>query len=442
MKTIVYLTILFWGCHVALNAQNNYPIIDKYISDYQFDRALIAIDAEVQTKELQEKKSICYKGLDNYSKAIEVLLPLAQEFPDDLKIKSEIALCYQALSNWSASLNYYDVLIKLDPVNVYYKIKRAEMLFRLDNYKEALIDYKTLSEEYKLSNMIKRSAQCFENMNELDSAVYYYTKALEADTLDVFSTASLININIKQKSFGAAMKLSDSFVEKDSTNRQINLLNGLSYYGADLYEDAVSRFERCYLNGDSSLVVNRSLGISYYSLGENDAALPFLQKAYIQDSTNARVLYCLAVISNEVKNYADAAKYFETLLDRTIPPDMYLYLYFRGLAKAYEGLEGYKEAVENYAKAVEYGTKNQDMYLYFSLATIYDYELRQADKALEYYLKYQSSLGNYLEELKERNDQDERDKHEILRMETGIKALDLQIERLEVELAKKTTDAK
>lgn len=229
MRTLIYLTIFFIGYSPLLEAQNNYPIIDEYIASYQFDKALLAIENENQTKELQEKRAICYKGLDNYSKAIELLSSLSQEYPEDLQIKSEMALSYQALSNWSAGLNCYNALIGLDSVNVYYKIKRADMLYRLENYKEALVDYKVLTDDYKLSNMIKRSAQCFENMNELDSAMVYYSKAIEADTMDVFSIASLININIKQKNFEEAMRLSDSYVEKDSTNRQINLLNGLSY---------------------------------------------------------------------------------------------------------------------------------------------------------------------------------------------------------------------
>ncbi|MBD8347384.1 tetratricopeptide repeat protein [Dysgonomonas sp. HGC4] len=440
MRTLIYLTIFFIGYYPLLKAQNNYPIIDEYIASYQFDKALIVIENENQTKELQEKRAISYKGLDNYSKAIEVLSSLSQAYPEDLQIKSEMALCYQALSNWSAGLNCYNALIELDSVNIYYKIKRADMLYRLDNYKDALVDYKALTDDYKLSNMIKRSAQCFENMNELDSAMAYYSKAIEADTMDVFSIASLININIKQKNFEEAMRLSDSFVEKDSTNRQINLLNGLSYYGADFYEDAVSRFRRCYLNGDSSLVVNRSLGISYYSLGQNEEALPFLLKAYAQDSTNLRVLYCLGVISNEIRDYANSVTYFGTLLDRTIPADMYLYLYFRGLAKGYEGLEEYKEAVDNYEEATRYGTRNQNMYLNFTLATIYDYDLRQADKALNYYLKYQASLRDYLEELKRREDKDETHKLEMTNVESSIKTLNSQIGRLEKEVAKVTTD--
>lgn len=440
MRTLIYLTIFFIGYSPLLEAQNSYPIIDEYVANYQFDKALIAIENENQTKELQEKRVICYKGLDNYSKAIEVLSSLSYEYPEDLQIKSEMALCYQALSNWSAGLNCYNALIELDSINVYYKIKRADMLYRLDNYKDALADYKLLSDKYKLSNMIKRSAQCFENMNEPDSAMVYYSKAIEADTMDVFSIASLININIKQKNFGEAMKLSDSFVEKDSINRQINLLNGLSYYGADFYEDAIPRFERCYLNGDSSLVVNRSLGISYYSLGQNEEALPFLLKAYAQDSTNLRVLYCLGVISNEIKDYTNSVNYFGTLLDRTIPADMYLYLYFRGLAKGYEGLEEYKEAAENYTEATKYGTKNQNMYLNFTLATIYDYDLRQADKALNCYLIYQKSLVDYLEELKKREDKDETQKQEMTNVESSIKILNSHIGRLEKELAKVTTD--
>lgn len=440
MRTLILFVILFLGYIAGLNAQVEYSLIDDYIANYQFDKALKYIDSQEETKELLKQKALCYKGLDNYSKAIEVLKSLAQVDKDDLKLKSEMALCYQALSNWSGSLTCYNELISLDSLNVYYKIKRAEMLFRLEDYKAALSDYKMLSDKYGLTNMIKRSAQCFENINLPDSAIVYYTEAIKADTTDVFSIASLININIKLKNFGSAIQLSDDFVEKDSTNKQINLLNGLSYYGADFYDEAVLRFQRCYLNGDSSLVVNRSLGISYYSLGENEKAFPYLLKAYTQDTTNNRVLYCLGVVSNEMRNFNNSVIYFEKILEKTIPSDMILYLYYRGLAKGYEGLEEYKNAAMNYKEATKYGQQNQNMYLYFTLGTIYDYELGEPSLALEYYVKYQNGLKNYLEKLKQKEDKE--DAFEIKNVEASILSLNSHIGRLEKALAKNTMELK
>ena len=440
MRTLILFVILFLGYIAGLNAQVEYSLIDDYIASYQFDKALKYIDSQEETKELLKQKALCYKGLDNYSKAIEVLKSLAQVDKDDLKLKSEMALCYQALSNWSGSLTCYNELISLDSLNVYYKIKRAEMLFRLEDYKAALSDYKMLSDKYGLTNMIKRSAQCFENINLPDSAIVYYTEAIKADTTDVFSIASLININIKLKNFGSAIQLSDDFVEKDSTNKQINLLNGLSYYGADFYDEAVLRFQRCYLNGDSSLVVNRSLGISYYSLGENEKAFPYLLKAYTQDTTNNRVLYCLGVVSNEMRNFNNSVIYFEKILEKTIPSDMILYLYYRGLAKGYEGLEEYKNAAMNYKEATKYGQQNQNMYLYFTLGTIYDYELGEPSLALEYYVKYQNGLKNYLEKLKQKEDKE--DAFEIKNVEASILSLNSHIGRLEKALAKNTMELK
>ncbi len=440
MRTLILFVSLFLGYIAGLNAQVEYSLIDDYIASYQFDKALKYIDSQEETKELLKQKALCYKGLDNYSKAIEVLKSLSRVDKHDLKLKSEMALCYQALSNWSGSLICYDELISLDSLNVYYKIKRAEMLFRLEDYKAALSDYRMLSDKYGLTNMIKRSAQCFENINLPDSAIVYYTEALKADTTDVFSIASLININIKLKNFGAAIQLSDDFVEKDSINKQINLLNGLSYYGADFYEEAVHRFERCYLNGDSSLVVNRSLGISYYSLGENDKAFPYLLKAYTQDTTNNRVLYCLGVVSNEMRNFNNSVIYFQKILEKTIPSDMILYLYYRGLAKGYEGLEEYRNAAINYKEAAKYGQQNQNMYLYFTLGTIYDYELGEPSLALEYYVKYQNGLKNYLEKLKLKEDKE--DAFEIKNVEASILSLNSHIGRLEKALTKNTMELK
>ena len=78
MRILILFVSLFLGYIVGLNAQVEYSLIDDYIANYQFDKVLKYIDSQEETKELFKFKAICYKGLDNYSKAIEVLKSLAQ----------------------------------------------------------------------------------------------------------------------------------------------------------------------------------------------------------------------------------------------------------------------------------------------------------------------------------------------------------------------------
>ncbi len=445
MRTIVSL---FFICNcLYLYCQDKQELIDEYISNFQYSRALSYIEEQDMNKELLLKNALCYRGLDDYSKAVDILSALSEEYPLDIKIKSELALCYQALSNWQAGLNCYDNMIEMDSTNIYYKKQRADMLFRLGDFKSALSSYNYLTDNYGMKNMTKRSAQCYENMNMADSAIVYYKRAWEIDSTDSFSAASLINLNIKQaerklpatvRYLSDAIRYSEEYIKKDSTNKQINLLNALSYYAANDYELAAERFERCNAAGDSSLVVNRSAGISYYSLGMNIMAYPYLLKAYEQDSTNNNVLYCLGVVSNELAEYKVAVKCFATLLRRTIPADITLYSYYKGLASGYEGTGENTLAVNNYRMAEQYATSGQNMYMYYNIASLYDYHLKQPELALEYYTKYKGSLMSYLEKLKNIPDLDNTDIAEIKSTESKITSLSSHMERLEKTIKKDT----
>jgi tetratricopeptide (TPR) repeat protein len=270
-------------------------------------------------------------------------------------------------------------------------------------------------------------AQCFEKMNEPDSAMIYFKRAWEINPADSFSAASLVNLCLKTDRKLEALAHSTAWLEKDSTDRQMNLLNALTYYMMDNYEEAIARFKKCYEEGDSSLVVTRSLGISYYSLKENYEAEIFLDKAFRQDSTNNNVLYCLAVSSNELADHKKAIPLFQKLLNRTIPPDLTLYLYYKGLASAYDKGAHFEDAAAAYKKALAYAGANQKMTTYYTMGQLYENQMKDISKALEYYRLYRISLKEYQESLQK---QENPDRSDITDVRLRIRYLDDHIEQL------------
>lgn len=67
------------------------------------------------------------------------------------------------------------------------------------------------------------------------------------------------------------------------------------------------------------------------------------------------------------------------------------------------------------------------MYLYFSLATLYDYDLNNSEQALINYVEYKKSLLTHLENIKLNKDSDSI---EIREIEYKLKNLETHIERL------------
>ncbi|WP_029903663.1 tetratricopeptide repeat protein [Prevotella sp. 10(H)] len=432
-KIVIIICLLFSGILNAFS-QSDQDQLREYLRNFQYQKALDYIEMQEPTKDLFIQKALCYKALGNYQKSLEILYPLSKEYNGDLQIITEMAVCYEALSQRDSGIDCYNELIRLDSANVYFKMQKADLLYQQGKYRQSLELFRHINEDHGMTNALKRVGQCYEKLNLPDSALLYFKEAWEINPYDGFSAASFVNLCLKTQRTPEAVAYSDKYMETDTTNHQMNLLNALSYYSINDFESAISKFEGCINRGDSSLIVNRSLGLSYYSIGESEKAYPYLDRAFAQDTTNNNVLYCLAVTCNDEAKYDDAAFYFQKLLDRTIPPDMALYLYYRGMAIAYERNMKNQEAVDSYLLALNYAKGNQKMHLYYTIAQLYELFLREDADALVYYKLYNTSLTEYYEDLKVKADTEPM---EIEETKMKLDNLDGYIKRLEKRITKK-----
>lgn len=404
-KTLILLSFLI--VHSVLFSQTVENELEAYIQNFQYQKALEYISDKEPSAYLQFQEAMCYKALGNYLKSIDILQRLSTDNPENVRVKSELANCFAITGRRQAGIDCYNDLIRLDSTNLYYKIQKAELLFQQTKYEKALCLFKEIYGCNNSPNTLTQIAQCFEKMNQADSAMVYFKAAWDTNPSDSYSAASLVNLCLKAGRSLEALTHSTVYLEKDSTDQQMNLLNALTYYVMDNYEEAISRFKKCYEAGDSSLIVNRSLGISYYSLRENYEAEIFLDKAFRQDTTNNNVLYCLAVSSNELADHKKAIPLFRKLLDRTIPSDLTLYLYYKGLASAYDKGSLFEDAVEAYKKALIYAGTNQKMTINFTIGQLYENQVKDSSNALIHYQNYRHDLNGYLEGLIKKNETDE-----------------------------------
>jgi len=424
----IYITTILLIFYSIAYSQNKENPLDNYILNFQYQKALEYISTQEPTKELLLQQAMCYKALGSYQKAVEILEMLSTEYTENIRVKSELANCYTVLGRRQAGIDCYNDLILIDSTNLYYQIQKAELLYQGGKYDMALDLFYTVYSHNQSPNTLTQIAQCYEKMNQIDSAMVYYKSAWEVNPHDGFSAASLVNLCLKDKRIPEALAYSTRYMESDTTNQQMNLLNALTYYVMDNYEEAVTRFRKCYEAGDSSLVVNRSLGISYYSLKDNYEAEIYLDKAFRQDTTNNNVLYCLAVASNELADHKKAIPLFEKLLSRTIPTDLTLYLYYKGLASAYDKGSHFDNAVDSYLKALEYAGTNQKMTVYYTIGQLYENQMQDTDNALVYYRYYRGALNEYLEKQIKK---DKPDEEHILDTKKRLGHLDEHIKSLQ-----------
>jgi tetratricopeptide (TPR) repeat protein len=375
----------------------------EFIQKAQYQKAIEYIDLQEATKELLYQKAFCYKSLNNYSKAIEILESLKESEPGDIPVQLELALCYEWNLQYPKSIACYENLIELDPDNTYFQVRKADLIYRSEKYTAALEEYfKIDPEQYNPGYLKKSIAMCYDKINQTDSAQVYFAEAWKLNPGDTFSAVSLVKMAVQQEDYVSALQYSEDFIKKDSTNAQMNVLNAYVFYNLDAYEEAVKRFEKCRLAGDSSLMVNRSLGISHFFLQNDSLAYPYLQQAYAQDTINMTVLYALASVNYNLSYFPDAIQDYTKLVEYASPQNHKLYTYHTGLAKSLEKDSLFQEAAQNYTMALRYASSNnQKMEALYALAVVLEFDLKAYQPAVFYYTQYQATLLNYRDALSE-----------------------------------------
>jgi len=433
---LIAVCILFFFCAAFIRAQDSEQqeqgetdTLQMYVSNAKYRQAIEFINGKEPTKDLLYQKVLCYKFLNDYSSAIEILDTLSEKYPDDIPINLQLAVCYEAIARYSKSIDCYDHLLSTDSTNTYFAVRKADLLFRSEKYASALVAYSRVDSTYNPNYIAKSMAACYEKLNQPDSAKDYYAKAWELNEQDVYSANSLVKINVKKEDYLSAYQNSEKFIEKDSTNAVMNALNAYAYYNMKYYDIALARFQKCLQQGDSSLLVNRTLGYIYFQTGKDSLARPFLQEAFLQDTTNNNVLYSLGKVNYDLGYYQEAVGCFQKMAENLVPSDALLYSLYKSLAMSQEKNGAFDIALESYHKALRYAFDNADqMDLYYAMANLSDKELKNYFMAIANYKEYRRCLFNYQSSL--------TDDKEVGEIENKLTALDEYIKSLTVEAEK------
>ncbi len=374
-------------------SNDSVKLVDAYLNKYQYRQAIDLISKMKPTKELLEKKASCYASLYEYPQAVEILEMLAKKNPKDISLKLKLISIYESTQKYSKTLASYNELIELDPTNEYYKIQRANFLYSRENFNGALEQYKELCDTCDNNFLSKRLAMCYEKLKDNKSAIYFYARAWDLDTMDGYSATSLTKLLILDKQYKLAIFASNRYVAFDTTYTPMNSMNAFAYFCSDNFDEAARRFQKCMARGDSSLLVTRTLGQTHFIMERDSLANLPLQLAYDKDTMDNKVLYPLAQTYANLGNYAKAIELYKTLMKRKIPEEHELYRYYLLLGEAYYGNKEYKLAVGKLHMATQYVVEYQEkVKLHKRLAYCFDYDLKDYYPAIIHYEAYKSGL--------------------------------------------------
>jgi len=391
----IILSLLFF-CSIA-GAQEK--AINQAINGYDYERAIQLIGKEKYSTELEIIKAKCYKNLLQFDKAAKILENIVATDSLHLQALNELADCYQSIGNYKKSEAIYNKCIRIEPENKYFKFSQINILYKLKEWKKTIDKTMEVLKSDSIPVLYSLTGDCYWQIEKNDSAVHYYKKTLSLAPEDYNTTFKLAKIYLQTQRYNEMIGCTNDYISIDSTNKSINQYNGIGYCFIQQFDKAVDRLGKLYVDGDKSFTTNYFLGASYFGLQDYYPAYEHLTEAYDVDSTNLNLIYYLgrsAILSGKFqKGTSVLAKGLELMT----PKDSVLYNYHSTLALGYSRWSKHQEAIQNYEACLK--LKPDIKMTMYSIATIYDYSLKNQKQALKYYNMFLNTFPKEPEQKKE-----------------------------------------
>jgi len=330
---------------------------------------------------------------------------------------------YQSLLNYDSAYHYYQLANQVDSTNLSFRISVGRSLVKLGRIRETIEIYEaivaefqpgdqhlaelanlySIRKEYKKSLAIymgllgkdslnyyyaKQAGKNFLDMNQMDSAIYYYEYAFFLNQKDVFLAHRLGNLHLLNQDVPTAIMRVSTGLEFDSANLDLLKLRGYLFLHGEQYKAGIMDLEKAWLLDSMSVFTNKYLGMSYHEDKWFDMARIRLMKAFRLDSSDAETAFFLGNACRWSKFEEDGVRYYKKAIELRQPDSANLKKIYIQLAELFKVLHRFDEAFDAYDMALEYDPA--DNTIYFKIGQAYDRNLNQKKTAIEYYEKFLS----------------------------------------------------
>jgi len=328
------------------------------------------------------------KSIFKTDEAIEALVSVMSPQFFDEGVMAELADCHFQNGDYEDAADTYTMLSSVVPNNVLYKVRLMQTRYRQKAFPHCIQTGREVLQMDSIPAVYSIVGDAFLQMEQGDSALWYYRKSLSLKPFNETVASKAFNILVNAEDYDGAVAVCDPILAEDPDNFKIAPLKGLALFRKGDYETAIDLFKRQEDIGNDIYPIHYYLGQSYWHTKVIYRAEKELVAAWQIDSSDVNLAYSIAAVkSEEFRPFETEVKPW---LDRAwdmIQPDpvMMSRLHQQYGQGYYTQLEKWDEAIEHYKEAYRYNPKS-----YSILSTIaYCYERKKDYKqALEWYEKY------------------------------------------------------
>jgi len=253
----------------------------------------------------------CFNFLNQADEAVEFLSKYLDVNPYCEIAWHQLGKQYKNQKELVKALAAFDFAIISDDTFVGAYIEKGKILEKLERFQDAIENYMvTLELEDPTSYALLHIGICFEKLNDITKALFYYKKAVHEDPLLDKGWIAITEFYLKQKKYEKALYNINKAIDIDSENvdywRHSAIINNRLLN----YEEAEISYRKTLELGDVSLNIWLNRADVLYHAGQPEAAIICLNQALELYPKNSEINFRLAGIFFEAKNDIKAEYHF------------------------------------------------------------------------------------------------------------------------------------
>lgn len=215
----------------------------------------------------------------------------------------------------------------------------------------------------------------FEELDEVDSSLYYLEKAISLDSTRIEAYYFAGNIYYNQQNYEKSTSYYQALLNINPKYRSAykQLANSLFFEGK--YEEAIDKYRKSTYFEEKGVETINLMGVSYMRKGEYEIAQQYFEEAILLNPEYGLAFYNMAWIAFHEEKYEDAISYL-SYANKTLKNDADVHFLF---AKVYLQLQMLEEAEFYLGESIRFEPLRENHYLYMGHLCLLKNEKKRAE---------------------------------------------------------------
>ncbi len=309
----------------ALSVRSDYkPASNNLMKIFRELQQLDSIANFIKTSSLIDKESVSFFNemgtvfleQRRYDSARKYYRFALNKEPENPLIFNNMGLAMKGLRRYDSAKIYLQMALQVDPSNLKYLNNLAGVFRTLKEYDSASFYLKKqfISESEISSEVYFMVANLLDDMNILDSAIFYYKKSVEIDNNNAVAYSNIGAAYIRLEQFDSAIVYCSRAVGIDPEYENANINLGLAFYSKGKFDSSIFYLLKAIMIEPENSRTYFRVACSYALNNQPEQSISFLKQAYEKGYKNKEALYL-----DPDMIYLRHYKGYQDLLDKYLP---------------------------------------------------------------------------------------------------------------------------